>query len=269
MVAWTAPCLQRPILSRHDFQWPKFDGLPLVVSMQAPSPAPVGSLVPLQMSIYNLGPSPRHFDLTLPPALCLGSEHPYWVDDISFRPQHKTPSGQPTPPPATPDPVRQSPFSPPVAERIARQESAVVPPAGAVMIGNQRHASILSHSVMPAPSAVPGTTPLPLPEAAEDEGGAPAPRGNDGLLAMRNARSLSAIRPIHRRSYSLDSSGTLPTATAGTKAAPNPSQARYASLSHRQTPNARVLMATSVALWQRKAGLSRQQTARCLAFASR
>jgi hypothetical protein len=185
MLAWTAPCLQGPILSRYDFQWPKLDGLPLVVSMQTPSPVRVGSLLPLQFNIYNLGSSPRHFDLTLPPALCLGSEHPYWVDDISFRPQHNKAASTATPPADSP----RQPIPLPDPERIGRLETTQ--PAGPVMIGNQRH-SILSQSSAPG---VEHNTASVHPEALQNEG--PTPRPHDGPAVMRSVRSLSALRPTH------------------------------------------------------------------------
>jgi len=111
MVEWSAACLTAPILSRYDFQWPKLESPSLLLSLHAPSPAPLGETFPLHFTLCNAGPMRMALELLLPSVSPRSPSHPPPIDSLS---QVATTPHQPSPnhwKPSSPQSVKGSPTS--------------------------------------------------------------------------------------------------------------------------------------------------------------
>lgn len=82
MVLWTASCLYTPILSRYDFQWPKLESPQFLMSVNAPSPAPLGKIFPVHLTLSNVGTKRVALELLIPNAQSKNASHPPLIDVI-------------------------------------------------------------------------------------------------------------------------------------------------------------------------------------------
>ncbi|ELR18192.1 uncharacterized protein ACA1_369240 [Acanthamoeba castellanii str. Neff] len=214
MVAWTAACLFAPILSRYDFQWPKPESPSLLLSLNAPSPAPLGQIFPVHLTLSNFSAKKVALELLVPSASSRSPSHPPLVDDIS-----------PTSPRAgSPPPVERKKV---VTGKVASTSTTAQPPM------TKGAATESSSITLGAMSASLSTIPQPPPSYRARSSQTTGPSdASPGKLAVPGTRPRAASRGgnsgQHRRSSSLDNPFTPPPRLPAAALRASPAQGQIA-----------------------------------------